>query len=198
MKKIITIIIASTIFTFLVSLIRFIWQINHFSHLSKPVDAVLILGTKTYINGNINQCLIARLDHGIQLIQNDLAKFLILSGGRDRLNQPTQAQIMASLARAKGIDPTIIWTENRSRDTWENILYTQKIIQENNWHTIALVTEPYHLKRALMIAKALNLQAYPSPVTTSPCWQNPQLKYLLILRDFLAFWQDYWRIFNAK
>ncbi len=198
MKKTFIFIITLAILVFLFTLTRFVWQINHLPPLSQSVDAALILGTKTYVNGDINQCLIARLNHGIKLVQQNKAKFLVLSGGRDRLNQPTQAQVMASLARLKGVNPTIIWTENQSSDTWENILYTKNIIQKNNWHTIALVTEPYHLKRALMIANALGLRAYPAPVLNSPCWQDLQLKYSLIFRDFLAFWQDYWRIFNAK
>ncbi len=198
MKKTFIFIITLAILTFLFALTRFVWQINHLSPFFQPVDAALILGTRTYVKGNINQCLVARLNHGIKLIQQNKAKFLVLSGGRDSLDQPTQAQVMASLARLKGIKPTIIWTENQSSDTWENIFYARKIIQKNNWHTVALVTEPYHLKRALMIAQALGLHAYPAPVTNSPCWQNQKLKYPLILRDFLAFWQDYWRIFNAK
>ncbi|NOY15269.1 MAG: YdcF family protein [bacterium] len=176
----------------------FFWRPYHLPALNQKVDAAVILGTKTYIDGQINQCLLARLDTGISLIKTGQASALIMTGGRDSLNQPTQAQVMASLARHKGINPRIIWTENKSSDTWENILFARQIIVKNNWTKIAIVTEPYHMTRALMISKALGINSYPAPAVKSPCWQNNKLRLQLLGRDFLAFWQDYWRIFNEK
>ncbi len=161
-------------------------------------DVAVVLGTKTYINGQLNKCLLARLDKGISLVKDNKVKALIMTGGRDQLDQPSQAQILASLARHQGINPAIIWTENDSSDTWENIKFAKRIIDQNNWQSVLIVTEPYHLLRALMISRHFGLNSAPSKVTNSLCWQDKLTRLFLTGRDYLAYLQDSWRSFSEN
>ncbi len=199
MKKILTF-FGLLILLILSSFIYFWWKVDRVSKVTsvnESGDTALILGTKVFVNGQINQCLVARLEKGVQLLQKKKVTALIMTGGRDKLNQPTQAQLMASLARYQGVAANVIWTENNSSDTWENIAFAQKIIQKHHWKHIILVTEPYHLPRALMIAHYFNLKVTPVAVTSSPCWQNKLSRFFFTGRDFLAYLQDSWRVFSS-
>lgn len=161
-------------------------------------DVAVVLGTKTYVDGQLNECLLARLNKGIDLVKQNKVKALIMTGGRDQLDQPTQAQILASLARYQGVSASVIWTENKSSDTWENIKFAKQIIDKNKWQTVLVVTEPYHLLRALMIANHFGLDSAPSKVIASPCWQDRFTRFILTGRDFVAYLKDSWRAFSEN
>jgi len=176
--------------------LNFVKTAYNYHQSEKTAQAVVILGTTAYVDGRLNQCLKARVDTAVKLYQTGRVKAVITTGGRDALDQPSQAQILASLVRYQGVPAQVIWTENDSVDTWENIKYAARIARRHNWNEVFLVTEPYHLNRALMIARHFGFQAYPAPALQSRCWQNRPTRYMLLLRDFLAYWQDYWRIIN--
>ncbi len=179
---------------------RLFWlKVSRISHqsITEEGEVAIILGTRVFVNGQVNQCLVARLEKGIQLLQHKKVTALIMTGGRDRINQPTQAQIMASLARYHGVAANVIWTENKSSDTWENIAFAKKIIQNHHWKKILIVSEPYHLPRAVMIARYFNLTVVPVAVTSSQCWRNKLSRWFFLSRDFLAYLQDSWRILSS-
>lgn len=61
-----------------------------------------------------------------------------------------QAEAAHALLTAAGIDPARITLEDRSRDTWENAVFTRDIIgaETENW---ALVTSAWHMPRAMSV-----------------------------------------------
>ncbi len=200
MKKLSSLFLCSFLVIGVVTFLIFWLKVSHISHQSKTKpqgEVAVILGTRVFVNGRVNQCLVARLEKGIQLLQQKRVRALIMTGGRDKINQPTQAQLMASLARYHGVAANVIWTENNSSDTWENIAFAKKIIQKHHWNKILIVSEPYHLPRAVMIAHHFNLEVAPIGVTSSQCWQNKLSRWFFIIRDFLAYLQDSWRIFSS-
>jgi uncharacterized SAM-binding protein YcdF (DUF218 family) len=65
----------------------------------------------------------------------------------------------------------------------QNIRNSQAIMAAHGWHTAVLVTEPYHIKRATLIAHDLKLTVYPSAAIASPLWTQPSRRLLKLSED---------------
>jgi uncharacterized SAM-binding protein YcdF (DUF218 family) len=148
-----------------------------YAETDQKTDAILVLGAAAYYkNRKINPCLIQRVKHGAELYKKGLAPKVIVSGGVDRGEQRSEAEVMAELATHFGVPDENIILEDQSTSTFENILFSKKIIEEKGIHTLTIVTDPYHLRRAALVAKKMHLQYGLSSAIESPCWQK--WKYL--------------------
>lgn len=63
---------------------------------------------------------------------------------------------MADYAKQKGVSEEKIIIEDKSKNTYENLLFSSKLIDNEN-PNLALVTTSYHVFRALVFAKKLNI-----------------------------------------
>ena len=90
-----------------------------------------------------------RAAHGIELYKAGWAPKLIFSGAALD-DGPSNAAAMSEQAQADGVSPTFILTDDASQTTYQNALDTKQIVDANHWHTLILVTSPYHQRRADM------------------------------------------------
>jgi uncharacterized SAM-binding protein YcdF (DUF218 family) len=63
----------------------------------------------------------------------------------------------------EGIPPAKIWTEERSRSTYENALYSALVLREHGIHQIALVVEADSMLRAEKCFRKQGLGVTPAP-----------------------------------
>ncbi len=70
-------------------------------------------------------------------------------------------------AIVSGIPSDSIYIETSSKDTLRNLMEARTILAKLNVSTVLIVSDPLHMKRALLIAKDRNLNAYSSPTNTS-------------------------------
>ena len=110
---------------------------------------------------------IERLYVGVKLIkENPLYSYLLLSGGDVyNRNGVTEAEIMASAVKIMGCSAKII-LEDKSRNTEENLLYCAEIIRDLQINNIILVTNNYHIRRAMNFAylyMPAGVKVYPYP-----------------------------------
>lgn len=152
----------------------------------KPADVIVVLGTKAYINNAYNPCLVARVKHGVDLYQKHYAPKLLFSGGNDKKEKINEAQAMKQIALSLGVPAKDILIESLSNTTYENLLYSKKIFKKQQVKSIIIVTEPFHLPRALLVAKKLGLKAVGSPSTQSKCWSSNKYITFYFLREPLA------------
>jgi uncharacterized SAM-binding protein YcdF (DUF218 family) len=112
-------------------------------------------------NDNIERLLVA-----FQLLRDGRAKFVLLSGGASRIdgNGPVEASVLAEQLKKWGIDPARIIEEKNSRNTRENAAESAKIIAQQNWKKLLLVTSAFHVPRALGCFKQVGLQPDLLPV----------------------------------
>ncbi|WP_342414588.1 YdcF family protein [Paenibacillus sp. FSL R10-2782] len=100
-----------------------------------------------------------RLNEALQLYRNGTVKRLIVSGGLDKPTYPyTEAEGMQRYLVDRGIPAQHIVLENHATSTYENLLYSQRIMQEYGWSSTVIITHSYHGPRALEIARFLNLE----------------------------------------
>jgi uncharacterized SAM-binding protein YcdF (DUF218 family) len=90
---------------------------------------------------------------------------------------------MLRVLTAAGVPESAVVLEEQAHNTIQNVGYSKEIMQQNGWYTAILVTEPYHIKRATLVARDAGLHVYPSPAVESPLWLNPDQRNFRLLRD---------------
>src|SRR4051794_14362102 len=74
---------------------------------ARPADSIVVLGAAQY-DGRPSPVLRARLDHGIELWEKKLAKFLILTGGQGYGDTTTEAAVGKTYAHRHGVPDSAI------------------------------------------------------------------------------------------
>ncbi|MER3444093.1 MAG: hypothetical protein C4333_08205 [Meiothermus sp.] len=136
----------------------------------QQVDVALVLGSRVYRDERLNPCLVKRVGEGVEVVRQGWARWLVVSGGLDRESSTVEAQAMAQIARSQGLNPERIVLEPKARSTYQNLRFTQQIMEKRGWNTVVIVSEPFHLPRAALMARRLGLEFALAP---SPhCPQN--------------------------
>ncbi|MDQ6692850.1 MAG: YdcF family protein [Chloroflexota bacterium] len=143
-------------------------------------DVIIVLGCNPY-----NLCIKARADHAAGLYRRGLASHIIPTGGSSG-EEPVEADMLAQLLQADGVPLSAIFPENKALDTIQNIENSRAIMSAHSWHTAILVTEPYHIKRATLIARDAGLTVFPSPAVESPNWQVSDRRARDLARDTIS------------
>lgn len=152
----------------------------------KPVDVILVLGAKAYRGNAYNPCLVARVKHAVALYKANYAPKLLFSGGTDTEDNANEAKTMKKIAESLGVAPQDILLESASTSTYENLLFSKKILTQNQLKSILLVTDPFHAPRALLVAKKQGLNVISSPATPSSCWSKHKYWSFYFLKEPLA------------
>ena len=97
-----------------------------------------------------------RLLEGIKLYQNGVSDKIIMSGDHGR-NEYDEVNIMKEYTTLKGIPSENIFMDHAGFSTYESIYRAKNIFQAKK---VVIVTQEYHLYRAIYIANRLGLEAY--------------------------------------
>ena len=127
---------------------------NDYSKL-KDVDCIVILGAGIW-GDKPSPMLQDRLEEGIKLYNEGIAKKIIMSGDHGR-EEYDEVNIMKEYAVNKGIPSEDIFMDHAGFSTYESIYRAKEIFDADN---IVIVTQEYHLYRALYIADKLDINAY--------------------------------------
>lgn len=150
-----------------------------------PADAALVLGFALAPDGSPRPQLVARVEHAVSLYRRGLVPRLILSGGVARGGK-TEAIVMRDLALAAGVPADAIVLEQDSRSTIENFACAGPLTRSLGVSRVLLVTEPWHMTRALLLARRHGLDLRPSPAS-SPVWRSVRDATFWLYRDANAF-----------
>lgn len=90
----------------------------------------------------------------------------VFTGGSGRLfGQELREDFVARDAlRQAGIDPACVTFENESRNTWENALFSQRLVTPKPGETWLLVTSAIHMPRSVGIFRRIGWEVVPYPV----------------------------------
>lgn len=129
--------------------------VNLINILPPKLDYVVVLGAGL-IGEQVTPLLASRIDRGIAIYHKNPGSKLIMSGGQGPDEVISEAQAMTSYALVKGVAADDIILENKSTNTKENIKFSRNLM--TNGSQFALVTNYYHVFRALLIARQLGIK----------------------------------------
>lgn len=119
------------------------------------IDCIVVLGAGVW-GDEPSPMLKDRLDKAISLYQENVSSKIIMSGDHGRKNYD-EVNIMKRYAIEKGIPSEDIFMDHAGFSTYDSIYRAKEIFKAKK---IVVVTQKYHLYRALYIARSLGVQAY--------------------------------------
>ncbi len=110
-------------------------------------NAIIILGYPSRKAEELSSILHTRLDLGIKLYKEYSNAKVIVSGAAVH-NSLVEAEIMAAYCVRNGVDSDDIFLEKKARNTYENALYTTRLMRSLNIKKATIVTSIFHKKRS--------------------------------------------------
>ncbi len=152
-------------------------------------EVILVLGARSYIDGKYNQCLEARVAHAAALYKSGYASKVLMSGGDDSEDNVNEAETMKKIAVERGVLAADILLEKAATSTYENFTLSQEILKENTLNSVIIVTEPFHMVRASLVAEKLNYNYTFSPAQENSCWLPNKYLTTYFLKEPVAIMQ---------
>ena len=148
---------------------------------TRSADAAVVLGASVYENSP-SPVFSERINHAIDLYNDGYVKALIMTGGTGEGNVRSEADIAREYAEQHGIPAEAIYTEEESRVTYENLRNAKKLLDRQGWDTALVVSDPFHMKRSMLYAKDLGMEAYSSPTPTT-LYRSWKTKIPFLMRE---------------
>jgi uncharacterized SAM-binding protein YcdF (DUF218 family) len=152
-------------------------------------DAAIILGAAVGPNAP-SPVFRERLRHGLNLYRAKRVRTLILTGGFGEQATRAESQVARQWLRRNGVPETSMVIEVRSRTTLQNLTEAKRLMKASKVRTALIVSDPLHMKRAMVMAEDLGIQARPSPTPTSR-YRSFGTKSGFLLRE-VYFLHHYW------
>ncbi len=130
---------------------------NDFSNV-KDMDCIVVLGAGIW-KDKPSPMLEDRLNEGINLYKKGVATKIIMTGDHSRADYD-EVNVMKQFAIDKEVPSENIFMDHAGLSTYESIYRAKEIFKANK---IIIVTQEYHLYRALYIANRLGLEAVGVP-----------------------------------
>lgn len=127
---------------------------------------IIILGAQ--IRGRkLTGSLKRRLDRGLRYLQENPETLCIVSGGRGKGEDISEAEAMADYLRSCGIDDSRIRLEDESTTTWENLSFSRSFIENEEKDKVGIISNNFHIYRAMKMARILGYKkVFAIPATT--------------------------------
>lgn len=126
----------------------------------KKYNYIIVLGAGLRKGREVTPLLAGRVDKGIEAHRQNPGSKLILSGGQGADEIVAEAVAMKHYALLQGVDEADILVEDKSVNTRENLLFSKQLVEENSGQVasnLLVVTNRYHVLRALLLAKNLKI-----------------------------------------
>lgn len=163
------------------------FYIGYYSCLNqtKKADVAIVLGAATWYD-EVSPVYEERLNHGIQLYQEGLVDYIMVTGGAISEDGASDASLAKDYLRTHGIDESVILMEEKSRTTKENMSYGLEVMKEHQLDEALIVSDPLHMARSMFLTKEVGLQGYSSP-TRSTRYQSAKTIIPFWIRETVLY-----------
>ena len=120
------------------------------------VDCIIVLGCFVESDGTPCDMLRDRLNRGIELYENGSAPKIIMSGDHGTVEYD-EVNAMKQYAINCGVPSSDVFMDHAGFSTYESVYRAKEVFAADK---IIIVTQEYHLSRALYIAEKLGVEAY--------------------------------------
>ena len=120
------------------------------------VDCIIVLGCQVRADGSLSDMLKDRLLRGVELYHSGCAPKILMSGDHGRTNYD-EVNAMKQFAMDNGVVSEDVFMDHAGFSTYETMYRAKEIFQAKK---VVIVTQEYHLYRAVYIASELGMEAY--------------------------------------
>lgn len=120
------------------------------------VDCIIVLGCQVRDDGTLSHMLRDRLMRGLEVYNAGAAPKLLMSGDHGRKDYD-EVGAMKQYAIDNGVLSENIFMDHAGFSTYETVYRAKEIFEADK---VIIITQEYHLYRALYIAEQLGLEAY--------------------------------------
>lgn len=166
-----------------------------------PADAVVVFAGGVGESGRPEQGYEERVQYAVELYREGLVRHLVFSSGYTYAVR--EAEVMRALAVALGVPPEAMFLETQSRNTYDNVVYTSRILRERGWRSALVVSSPYHMRRVAMVYRkvAPDLAVRLTPIPFSRFYESrgaagrsiEPRQIRAILHEYAALGYYWWR-----
>jgi uncharacterized SAM-binding protein YcdF (DUF218 family) len=144
------------------------WRIYSFGSTSSSerADAAVVLGAAVW-TAEVSPVFRERINHAINLYRTGQVRKVIFTGGQGNPGEPTESSAARDYALQSGLPVNDILIEEKSHNTYQNILYAKQVADKNGINKVLIVSDPLHMKRAMAMATDMGLAAAPSPTPST-------------------------------
>ena len=122
----------------------------------EDVDCIIVLGCYVNDDGTLSAMLHDRIKRGLELYNADAAPKIIMSGDHGRVSYD-EVNAMKEYAVENGVPSGDVFMDHAGFSTYETMYRARDVFDAQK---VVIVTQEYHLYRAVYIAKQLGLDAY--------------------------------------
>ncbi len=122
---------------------------------AKNVDCVMVLGAGVWESGP-SHMLEERLNRGIEVYKTDCTNRLLMSGDHGQIEYD-EVNVMKDFAISCGAIPNEVFMDHAGFSTYESMYRARDVFDVDS---VIIVTQKYHLYRAVYNARKLGLEAY--------------------------------------
>ncbi len=138
------------------------WHYTRWMYSAEGVPArrvAIVFGAQVYSNGSLSPMLRDRVETAVRLYHAGKVQKLLLSGD-NRFDDYNEPSAMMAYAIERGVSPEDIQPDYAGRRTYDTCYRARGIFQLNE---AVLVTQKFHLARALFTCRALGVEAVGVP-----------------------------------
>jgi uncharacterized SAM-binding protein YcdF (DUF218 family) len=142
-----------------------IWRYGSQDHAAKS-DCIIVLGAA--VEGAVPSPVFEeRIRHAINLYRAGFAPKLLFTGGVGEGQIHSESGVGRSEATQLAVPAGDILIEELSRTTQQNLFEAWAVMQRHGLKTAIIVSDPLHMRRAMMMADGIGIDAASSPTPTT-------------------------------
>ncbi|RWZ54964.1 YdcF family protein [Halobacillus fulvus] len=145
-------------------------------------DAAIVLGAAQW-NGKPSPVFEGRLKQGVELYKEDKVDYLVFTGGTSENAVSSEARVGRQYAIENGVPEQDILFEDKSLMTRDNLINAKKVADEKDIRSFLLVSDQYHLKRAVQEARSQGMDVIGVPTEYS-AYQSLETKLPFFLKEW--------------
>jgi vancomycin permeability regulator SanA len=122
-----------------------------------PANVAVVMGTTANPDGTPSRWLQTRLDKAIEVYNQGLVPWIIVSGGKEE-DGISEGTVMGDYLVSKGIPSSKIIIDNDGVDTFSTARNVVRIMKIHNWTSVMVVSQFYHIPRVKFTLHRFGIQ----------------------------------------
>ena len=129
------------------------------SSTGQKYDVIIVLGNAPSEDCTPSDIMKQRVLKGVEIFNEGMSNRILFSGGNS-VGECIESEIMSSIAVSCGIPDSCIIQENASKNTYQNVYYSVKIMEDLGMKSAIVITSNFHGKRVNSIFSNYDIDFY--------------------------------------